>query len=120
MVLACMPWAENTTMQASSGAASRIRPMASSIASTATFVINPGFVYTHGLSGFLHYAVAAQAGVAFGLVAVTKGFRRVGVRDGCLTIPDWIRARYGSERLALFFALINLLSITFVVLIMVG
>jgi sodium/pantothenate symporter len=94
--------------------------MASSIASTATFVINPGFVYTHGLSAFLHYAVAAQGGIAFGLVAVTKGFRRVGEQHQCLTIPDWIRARYGSGTLALFFALINLLSVTFVVLIMVG
>jgi SSS family solute:Na+ symporter/sodium/pantothenate symporter len=94
--------------------------MASSIASTATFVINPGFVYTHGLSAFLHYAVAAQAGMAFGLVAVSKGFRRIGDAHRCLTIPDWIRARYGSKPLALFFALINLLSITFVVLIMVG
>jgi SSS family solute:Na+ symporter/sodium/pantothenate symporter len=94
--------------------------MASSIASTATFVINPGFVYTHGLAGFLHYAVAAQAGIAFGLIAVTKGFRRVGDKHQCLTIPDWIHARYGSSGLALFFALINLLSITFVVLIMVG
>jgi SSS family solute:Na+ symporter/sodium/pantothenate symporter len=94
--------------------------MASSIASTATFVINPGFVYTHGLSALLHYGVAAQAGVALGLVLVCKGFRRVGDSHACLTIPDWIRARFGSPKLALFFALINLLSITFVVLIMVG
>ncbi|MCX4244967.1 sodium:solute symporter family transporter [Paraliomyxa miuraensis] len=94
--------------------------MASSIASTATFVINPGFVYTHGLSALLHYGVAAQAGVAFGLVVVCKGFLRVGEKHACLTIPDWIRARFGSPALALFFALINLLSVTFVVLIMVG
>lgn len=94
--------------------------MASSIASTATFVINPGFVYTHGVSALLHYGVAAQAGVAFGLVVVCKGFLRVGEQHACLTIPDWIRARFGSPALALFFALINLLSITFVVLIMVG
>ncbi|MCB9712228.1 MAG: sodium:solute symporter family protein [Myxococcales bacterium] len=94
--------------------------MASSIASTATFVINPGFVYTHGLSALLHYGVAAQAGVALGLVLVCKGFRRVGEEHACLTIPDWIRARFGSPALALFFALINLLSIAFVVLIMVG
>lgn len=94
--------------------------MASSIASTATFVINPGFVYTHGLSALLHYGVAAQAGVAFGLIAVCKGFRRVGEQHSCLTIPDWIGARFGSPALALFFALINLLSVTFVVLIMVG
>lgn len=94
--------------------------MASSIASTATFVINPGFVYTHGLSALVHYGVAAQAGVALGLVMVCKGFRRVGEEHACLTIPDWIRARFGSPALALFFALINLLSIAFVVLIMVG
>lgn len=94
--------------------------MAASIASTATFVINPGFVYTHGLSALLHYGVAAQAGVAFGLFAVCKGFRRVGDAHGSLTVPDWIRARYGSEALARAFAVLNLLSIAFVVLIMVG
>jgi sodium/pantothenate symporter len=94
--------------------------MASSIASTATFVINPGFVYTHGISALLHYGVAAQAGVAFGLVAVSRGFRRVGEAHGSLTIPHWIGARYDSPRLGLFFAGINLLSIAFVVLIMVG
>lgn len=94
--------------------------MAASIASTATFVINPGFVYTHGLSALLHYGVAAQAGVAFGLLAVCKGFRRVSDGHGSLTVPDWIRARYGSEALARAFAVLNLLSISFVVLIMVG
>lgn len=94
--------------------------MASSIASTATFVINPGFVYTDGLSAFLHYGVAAQAGVIVGLIAVSKGFRRFGDEIGALTIPDWVRQRYGSERLGLFFAVINLLSIAFIVLILFG
>src|SRR5262249_52313295 len=94
--------------------------MASSIASTATFVINPGFVYTHGLSALLHYGVAAQAGVAFGLFAVSKGFRRVGGAHRSLTLPDWIRAPLRRPALALFFALVNLLSVSFVVLIMVG
>jgi len=94
--------------------------MASSIASTATFVINPGFVYTDGLSAFLHYGVAAQAGVIFGLLAVCKGFRRHGDQNASLTIPDWIRARYGNRTFALFFAIINLLSIAFIVLILFG
>jgi SSS family solute:Na+ symporter/sodium/pantothenate symporter len=94
--------------------------MAASIASTATFVINPGFVYTHGLSALLHYGVAAQLGVAVGLFAVCRGFRRLGAAKGCLTVPDWIRARYGNETLATAFALLNLLSIAFIVLIMVG
>ncbi len=91
--------------------------MASSIASAATFVINPGFVYTDGLSAFLHYGVAAQAGSIIGLVAVCKGFRRHGDHAASLTIPDWIRTRYGSERFAQAFAVINLLSIAFIVLI---
>ncbi|CAM2010533.1 sodium:solute symporter family protein [Acanthopleuribacter pedis] len=94
--------------------------MASSIASTATFVINPGFVYTHGLSAFLHYGVAASGGIIAALLLLCHGFRRTGARYKALTIPHWIREHYGSRGLALFFALINLLSITFVVLILVG
>lgn len=94
--------------------------MASSIASTATFVINPGFVYTDGWSAFLHYGVAAQAGVIVGLIAVSKGFRKFGDEIGALTIPDWVRQRYRSEGLGLFFAIINLLSIAFIVLILFG
>ena len=38
--------------------------LAASIASTATFVINPGFVYVHGLSALRHLGVAVFAGVA--------------------------------------------------------
>ncbi|MEM6290950.1 MAG: sodium:solute symporter family protein [Myxococcota bacterium] len=94
--------------------------MASSIASTATFVINPGFVYTDGLAAFVHYGVAAQAGVIVGLIAVCKGFRRFGDQQGALTIPDWVRRRYDSEGFGLFFAVINLLSIAFIVLILFG
>ena len=94
--------------------------MAASISSTATFVINPGFVYTHGLSAYLHYAVAASFGIMTAFLILTKGFRKLGESSGSLTIPDWIYHRYHSRGLALFFALINLLSITFVVLILVG
>ncbi len=94
--------------------------MASSIASTATFVINPGFVYTHGLSAYLHYGVAASLGMIAALLLLCRRFRTTGARYQALTIPHWIREHYGSRGLALFFALINLLSITFVVLILVG
>ncbi|OIQ17953.1 MAG: sodium:solute symporter [Bacteriovorax sp. MedPE-SWde] len=94
--------------------------MAASISSTATFVINPGFVYTHGLSAYLHYAVAASFGIITAFVLLTRGFRKLGASKGSLTIPDWIFHRYGSRGLSLFFAIINLLSVTFVVLILVG
>lgn len=94
--------------------------MAASISSTATFVINPGFVYVDGLSAYLHYGVAASLGIVTAFLLITKGFRRMGAAQGSLTIPDWIFHRYGSRGLSLFFAFINLLSITFVVLILVG
>lgn len=94
--------------------------IASSISSTATFVINPGFVYTHGLSAYLHYGVAASFGILCAFLIITKEFRSLGDKNGAITIPDWIYHRYQSRSLSLFFALINLLSITFVVLILVG
>ncbi len=94
--------------------------MAASIASSATFLINPGFVYIHGLSAYLHYGVAAFLGIAAALILLCKGFRGSGDRYRALTIPHWIYCRYGSRALSLFFAFLNLLSITFVVLILVG
>jgi SSS family solute:Na+ symporter/sodium/pantothenate symporter len=94
--------------------------LAASISSTATFVINPGFVYTHGLSAYLHYGVAAALGILTAFLTLTRGFLRLGESSGALTIPGWIFARYRSRGLSLFFAVVNLLSITFVVLILVG
>jgi SSS family solute:Na+ symporter/sodium/pantothenate symporter len=94
--------------------------LAASIASTATFVINPGFVYTHGLSAFLHYGVASSMGILAAFLLLTKGFLRQGEKSQALTIPEWIYHRYQHRGLSIFFALINLLSITFVVLILVG
>lgn len=94
--------------------------LAASIASTATFVINPGFVYADGLSAFLHYGVSASLGICAAFIVLTRGFLRLGETHQALTIPEWIYHRYQSRELRLFFALINLLSITFVVLILVG
>lgn len=94
--------------------------LAASIASTATFVINPGFVYVHGLSALMHFGVAVIAGLALGLVVMSLGFRRVGARNKAITLPQWIGARYRSRGLAVAFAGINLLSLSFVVLIVGG
>lgn len=94
--------------------------MAASISSTATFVINPGFVYAHGLAAYIHYGIAASLGVLTAFLILSKGFRSIGDAQGSLTIPDWIFHRFGNRGLSLFFALMNLISITFVVLILVG
>ncbi len=94
--------------------------MGASLCSTATFVINPGFVYTHGISAFVHFGVAVGLGIAVALYTLTPGFRRAGVEDAALSLPHWIGARFGSARLRVAFAALSLLSITFIVLIVGG
>jgi SSS family solute:Na+ symporter/sodium/pantothenate symporter len=94
--------------------------LAASISSTATFVINPGFVYQHGLSAYLHYGVAGALGILTAFLVLTRGFLRLGESSAAVTIPQWIFYRYNHRGFSLFFAFINLLSITFVVLILVG
>lgn len=94
--------------------------LAASIASTATFVINPGFVYVHGLSALLHLGVAAGLGLIIGLATMSLGFRRIGAKTRALTLPDWIGRRFESQGLTVFFAAVNMLSLTFVVLIVGG
>ena len=91
--------------------------LAASIASTATFVINPGFVYVHGLSALMHFGVAAGLGIFSGLVLLSIGFLRVGKATKALTLPQWVGKRYGSKAMEIFFAAVNMLSLTFVVLI---
>jgi SSS family solute:Na+ symporter/sodium/pantothenate symporter len=94
--------------------------LAASIASTATFVINPGFVYVHGISALMHLGVAAGLGIIVGLFTLSFGFRRVGAKSKAITLPGWIAERYRSRGLAIFFALVSLLSLSFVVLILGG
>lgn len=94
--------------------------LAASIASTATFVINPGFVYVHGISALMHFGVASGLGIALGLVVVCIRFRKQGAAGGAVTLPQWIGQRYGSRGLRVLFAAMNLLSLAFVVLIVGG
>lgn len=94
--------------------------LAASIASTATFVINPGFVYVHGVSALIHLAGAVGLGLVVGLTTMSTGFRRLGATHRALTLPQWIGERYGSRRLSVLFACVNLLSLSFVVLILGG
>jgi hypothetical protein len=47
-------------------------------------VINPGFVYTHGLSAYLHYGVAGSMGILCAFLVLTRGFLRLGERSAAL------------------------------------
>jgi sodium/pantothenate symporter len=94
--------------------------LATSTASAATFIINPGFVYVHGLSAFLHLGVSVFVGILFMLILLSFSFRRQGDAFKALTIPDWIGKRYHSPNFSLYFAFINLLGFAFIVLIVGG
>lgn len=94
--------------------------LATSTASAATFIINPGFVYVDGLSAWMHLGLSVFVGILFMLIILSFSFRRQGERMKALTIPDWIGKRYGSPGFALYFAVINLLSFAFVVLLVGG
>ncbi len=94
--------------------------LAASTASAATFIINPGFVYVDGLSAWIHMVPATFLGFMSMITLLSFRFRRIGVKSGALTIPDWIGLRYESPAYALFFAVANLLAFAFVVLLVGG
>lgn len=88
------------------------------LASTATFVINPGFVYAYGLPALLAFTLPLFAGVFVGLAVLGRGFREHGKQ--ATTLPVWIGQRYGNQGLRAWFASLCLLHVFYVVLIVVG
>ncbi|MCB0643035.1 MAG: hypothetical protein KDC44_15405, partial [Phaeodactylibacter sp.] len=94
--------------------------LAAATASAATFIINPGFVYVDGLAAFMHLGLSVYLGFVSMLILLSFRFRKIGEEAGALTIPDWIGKRYGSKAFSLYFAIINLLTIAFIVLLVGG
>jgi len=94
--------------------------LAASVASAATFIINPGFIYVDGFSAWFHIVLGIGLGFIAMLYFLSFQFRRIGSENNALTIPDWIGKRYNSRGFALFFSLLNLLSFAFVVLLVGG
>lgn len=94
--------------------------LAASVTSAATFIINPGFIALYGISGVLALGIVLPLGLFLSLIILTKSFRKYGENTNALTMAQWIGKRFDSQVLALLFALLSLLLITFVVLICVG
>lgn len=94
--------------------------LAASTASAATFIVNPGFIYVDGFSAWFHLVPGLVIGLTTMLFVLSPRFRRIGVADGALTLPDWIGKRYGSRFFSLYFAILSLLSFAFVVLLVGG
>jgi sodium/pantothenate symporter len=88
------------------------------LASTATFVINPGFVYAYGLPALLALTLPLFGGIFAGLAVMGPGFRRHGGQ--ATTLPVWIGQRFGSQGLRAWFAALCLLHVFYVVLVVVG
>ncbi len=94
--------------------------LAASVTSAATFIINPGFIALYGISGVLALGIVLPLGLFISLIILTKSFRKYGENTKALTMAQWIGKRFDSQVLALLFALLSLLLITFIVLICVG
>lgn len=94
--------------------------LAASMASTATFVINPGFVYRYGVSALVSFTVPLFVGMFLGLAVLAKPFRRIADENGALTLPHWMRTRFRSRALGTWFAVIALFNVAYIVLIVVG
>jgi sodium/pantothenate symporter len=94
--------------------------LAASTTSAATFIINPGFVAYFGLSAVFGLCVVLPGSMFVSLVVLTKGFRTYGASVRALTLSQWVGQRFGSRALAIYFAFLALLLITFIVLILVG
>jgi len=94
--------------------------LAATMTSTATFVINPGFVYAYGVSALCGFGIAAGGGLFAGIIVLSKGFRKYGSKTQALTVPQWIGQRYDSTSLTIIYALMNMVMIAMVVLIAYG
>jgi len=94
--------------------------LAASTASAATFIVNPGFVYVHGLAAFMHLGVSVFIGIVFMLFLLSYKFRSIGAENKAVTIPGWLGKKYDSKNLAIYFSFINLLSFAFLVLLVGG
>ncbi len=89
--------------------------LAAGVTSAATFVINPGFVALYGWSAFVAMSLVLPAGLILSLVVLTRSFRRFGDSVMALTLAQWMGQRYGSRGLAIWFAVLSALLITFIV-----
>ncbi|GLR20015.1 sodium:solute symporter family protein [Portibacter lacus] len=94
--------------------------LAASTASAATFIVNPGFVYVHGLAAFMHLGLAVFIGIIFMLFLLSYKFRKIGAENKAVTIPGWLGKKYNSRNFAIYFSIINLLSFAFLVLLVGG
>ncbi|MBX2804179.1 MAG: hypothetical protein KTR31_41345 [Myxococcales bacterium] len=94
--------------------------LGATLASSATFVLYPGFVYADGLGALVGFSVPLVAGLLLGLVLFAPRFQRIGAWASALTVPHWLGARYDDLGLRRLFAALQVLNVAYLVLIVVG
>lgn len=94
--------------------------LGTSIASSATFVLYPGFVFADGLAALVGFSLPLIVGLLTGLVLFAPRFQRIGSDAKALTVPHWLGARYNDPALRRFFAALQVLNVAYLVLIAVG
>jgi len=90
------------------------------LASSATFVIVPGFVYADGLPALIGFTLPLIGGLGVGLFGLAFRFQASGQALGALTIPHWLGERYESRALRRAFSALNVLNLAYLVLVTVG
>lgn len=97
---------------------------AACLTSTATFSINPGFVYAEGLAAFIAFSVPVALGVTLAFFTLGPRLRETSVGpDGSikvLTLPEWVGRRFESKTLRSLFAVLVLALFSYAILILVG
>ncbi|MEL6349695.1 MAG: hypothetical protein AAFV53_41710 [Myxococcota bacterium] len=94
--------------------------LGASLASSATFVLYPGFVYADGLGALIGFSVPLILGLLSGLLLFAPRFQVIGADASALTVPHWLGARYQDLGLRRLFAGLQVLNIAYLVLITVG
>lgn len=94
--------------------------LGATIASSATFVLYPGFVYTDGLGALIGFSAPLVLGLLLGLALFSPRFQSFGAGQQALTVPHWLGARYDDLNLRRFFAGLQVLNVAYLVLIVVG
>lgn len=74
------------------------------------FVGGPGLVYSIGVSSFW-MVVISSTGYAIGFFLVAKRIRMIAELRDCLSLPDIVAARYGSEAVRLLIAITIVLGV---------
>jgi SSS family solute:Na+ symporter/sodium/pantothenate symporter len=113
---------------AASGAQLGVLPTAlvaaACLTSTATFSINPGYVYKDGIAALIGFSLPVAIGVTLAFFFLGPRLRETSVGpDGAikvLTLPEWVGRRFDSPKLRSYFAVLVLLLFFYAVLVLAG